>query len=149
MTVDSNIQLFVEQAIAESAKQYAFDGVNIMVADAETGAILASASYPSFDPNTRNDIVSYLDSNVSIGTEPGSTMKIYTYMAAMEAGKYNGNDTYLSGIYTAQGGTQIGDHDRAGWGVITYDYGFAQSSNVAVANLVTKYIDRATLGNYF
>lgn len=149
LTVDSNIQLFVEQAIAESAKQYAFDGVNIMVADAETGAILASASYPSFDPNTRNDIVSYLDPNVSIGTEPGSTMKIYTYMAAMEAGKYNGNDTYLSGIYTAQDGTQIGDHDRAGWGVITYDYGFAQSSNVAVANLVTKYIDRATLGNYF
>lgn len=149
LTVDSNIQLFVEQAIAESAKQYAFDGVNIMVADAETGAILASASYPSFDPNTRNDIVSYLDSNVSIGTEPGSTMKIYTYMAAMEAGKYNGNDTYLSGIYTAQDGTQIGDHDRAGWGIITYDYGFAQSSNVAVANLVTKYIDRATLGNYF
>lgn len=149
LTVDSSIQLFVEQAIAESAKQYAFDGVNIMVADAETGAILASASYPSFDPNTRNDIVSYLDSNVSIGTEPGSTMKIYTYMAAMEAGKYNGNDTYLSGIYTAQDGTQIGDHDRAGWGVITYDYGFAQSSNVAVANLVTKYIDRATLGNYF
>ncbi len=149
LTVDSNIQLFVEQAIAESAKQYAFDGVNIMVADAETGAILASASYPSFDPNTRNDIVSYLDSNVSIGTEPGSTMKIYTYMAAMEAGKYNGSDTYLSGIYTAQDGTQIGDHDRAGWGVITYDYGFAQSSNVAVANLVTKYIDRATLGNYF
>lgn len=149
LTVDSNIQLFVEQAIAESVKQYAFDGVNIMVADAETGAILASASYPSFDPNTRNDIVSYLDSNVSIGTEPGSTMKIYTYMAAMEAGKYNGNDTYLSGIYTAQDGTQIGDHDRAGWGVITYDYGFAQSSNVAVANLVTKYIDRATLGNYF
>ena len=149
LTVDSNIQLFVEQAIAESAKQYAFDGVNIMVADAETGAILASASYPSFDPNTRNDIVSYLDSNVSIGTEPGSTMKIYTYMAAMEAGKYNGNDTYLSGIYTAQDGTQIGDHDRAGWGVITYDYGFAQSSNVAVANLVTKYIYRATLGNYF
>lgn len=149
LTVDSNIQLFVEQAIAESAKQYAFDGVNIMVADAETGAILASASYPSFDPNTRNDIVSYLDSNVSIGTEPGSTMKIYTYMAAMEAGKYNGNDTYLSGIYTAQDDTQIGDHDRAGWGVITYDYGFAQSSNVAVANLVTKYIDRATLGNYF
>ena len=123
LTVDSSIQLFVEQAIAESAKQYAFDGVNIMVADAETGAILASASYPSFDPNTRNDIVSYLDPNVSIGTEPGSTMKIYTYMAAMEAGKYNGNDTYLSGIYTAQDGTQIGDHDRAGWGVITYDYG--------------------------
>lgn len=149
LTVDSSIQLFVEQAIAESAKQYAFDGVNIMVADAETGAILASASYPSFDPNTRNDIVSYLDPNVSIGTEPGSTMKIYTYMAAMEAGKYNGSDTYLSGIYTAQDGTQIGDHDRAGWGVITYDYGFAQSSNVAVANLVTKYIDRATLGNYF
>ena len=149
LTVDSNIQLFVEQAIAESAKQYAFDGVNIMVADAETGAILASASYPSFDPNTRNDIVSYLDSNVSIGTEPGSTMKIYTYMAAMEAGKYNGNDTYLSGIYTAQDGTQIGDHDRAGWGVITYYYRYEQSSNLAVANIVTTKHHRATLGNYF
>lgn len=149
LTIDNNIQLFVEQAIADSAKNYSFDGVNIMVADAKTGAILSSATTPSFDPNTRDGIVSYLDPNVSVGVEPGSTMKLYTYMAALEAGKYSGTDTYMSGIYTAADGTQIGDWDRKGWGNITYDYGFAYSSNVGVANLVTKYIDRTILGNYY
>ena len=149
LTIDGTIQLFVEQAIKEAKEKYEFESMTIMIGDAHTGAILASSSYPSFDPNTREGIKSYLDPNVSVGIEPGSTMKIFTYMATMENGNYDGNKTYKSGLYKAKDGTEIGDWDRSGWGVISYDRGFALSSNVGAANLATKFINRQILGNYF
>ena len=148
LTIDSNIQLFVEQAIAKMLEDCTVDWLGIMLADAKTGAILASATYPSFDPN-KKDMVSYLNQNISYAFEPGSTMKIFSYMAAMENGVYNGDETYLSGTFTAQDGTQIGDWDRNGWGYITYDQGFALSSNVAIMNLIDKYMDADMLKAYY
>lgn len=68
----------------------------MIVADAKTGAILANSSTPSFDPNLRN-MTSYLDPFVANTYEPGSTMKIFTYMCAIESGNYKGDTTYLSG----------------------------------------------------
>ena len=116
--------------------------------DAKTGALLATATTPSFDPNVRN-ITNYLDYTVSSPYEPGSTMKTFTYMAAMENGVYNGQETYLSGVYTTTDGTQIGDWDRNGWGVITFDKGYAMSSNVGVINLINRHMSSAMLREYF
>lgn len=148
LTIDSNVQFFVEQALEEAMNQYTFDEINIVVAEAKTGKILGMGSTTSFDPNVKN-ITSYLDPNVSVSFEPGSTMKIFSYMAVMEAGKYNGEETFHSGTYTTTDGTVIGDWDRKGWGTITYDRGFALSSNVGIVNLIHKYIDRETLMDYY
>lgn len=148
LTIDSTIQLFVEQAITTMSKKYDYDWMTIMVADAKTGAILASATSPSFDPNVRN-ITNYLDYNVSYAYEPGSTMKIYSYMAAMETGKYDGNQKYKSGIYITEDGTEIGDWNRSGWGNITLDQGFALSSNTAVITLINKYMSGQILKDYY
>lgn len=148
LTVDSNVQFFVEQAIEEAINKYTFDELNIVVAEAKTGKILGLGSSTSFDPNIKN-IDTYLDPNISIAFEPGSTMKIFSYMAVMEAGKYNGNETFHSGTYTTKDGTVIGDWDRKGWGTITYDRGFALSSNVGIVNLIHNYIDRNTLMDYY
>lgn len=147
LTIDSNIQLFVEQAIAKMLEESSADWVSVMLADAKTGAILASATYPSFDPNTKN-ISSYLNQNIT-AFEPGSTMKIFSYMAAMENGVYNGTETYKSGIFVAKDGTEIGDWYRKGWGYITYDAGFALSSNVAVMTLTDKYMNAEMLRSYY
>ena len=148
LTIDSTIQLFLEQAISKVMSKYKADWISMMVADAKTGAILASSVYPSFDPNKR-DIKNYLDYNVSLAFEPGSTMKIYSYMAAIESGKYDGNAKYKSGVYTTKDGTQIGDWNRNGWGYITYDQGFALSSNVAALSLVKDYINADYLKDYY
>lgn len=75
-------------------------------------------------------------------------MKIYTYMAALEAGVYKGSDTYKSGSFTAKDKTVISDWNKVGWGVITYDQGFIYSSNTAVVNLMDKYLDSDTLKTY-
>ena len=148
LTIDSNVQFFIEQALNEAKKQYKFDELNIVVADAKTGKILGISSTTSFDPNIKN-IETYLDPNISTSIEPGSTMKIYSYMAALESGKYDGEKTFKSGLYKTKDGTVIGDSNRQGWGVISYDRGFALSSNVGVCNIITDYLDRDTLLNFY
>lgn len=148
LTIDSNVQFFVEQALTDAENKYKFDEINIVVAEAKTGKILGMGSTTSFDPNIKN-IESYLDPNISVAFEPGSTMKIFTYMAALETGKYNGEELFKSGTYTTKDGTVIGDSDRRGWGTITFDRGFALSSNVGVVNIINKYLSRDLLLDYF
>ena len=148
LTIDSQIQFFVEQAINNADIDYDWEWFNITIIDAKTGALLATATSPSFDPNIRN-ITNYLDPTVSSPYEPGSTMKTFTYMAAMENGVYNGQETYLSGVYTTEDGTQIGDWNRNGWGVITLDKGYAMSSNVGVINLINRHMSSSMLREYF
>ncbi len=148
LTINSSIEFFVEQALNEAEENYNYEWFTIMIADASTGAILASSTSPSFDPNVRN-ITNYLDLNVASPYEPGSTMKIFTYMAAMEQGTYDGNETYHSGVYVTSDGTEIGDWNRAGWGDITFDRGFALSSNVGVINLIDRHLSADILRSYF
>ena len=148
LTIDENIQFFVEQAINNSDKYYDWEWFTITIMDAKTGAILATSSSPSFDPNKR-DISNYLDLFSQTTYEPGSTMKTFTYMAAMENGVYDGNETYRSGTFTTSDGTVIGDWDRDGWGVITYDKGYALSSNVGVINIIDRHMNSLMLRQYF
>lgn len=148
LTLESNIQFFLEQAIDNADANYDFEWFTITIADAKTGAILGTATSPSFDPNTRN-ITNYLDMLVASPYEPGSTMKTFTYMAAMENGVYDGNETYQSGVYYTTDGTQIGDWNRNGWGTLTFDKGYAMSSNVAVINMINRHMDSMMLRQYF
>lgn len=146
LTIDNNVQFFVEEAMSKTT-DYKYDSMTIVMAEAKTGKILAYATTPSFDPNKRN-ITNYLDSVSGIAFEPGSTMKIYTYMAALEAGVYDGKAIYQSGTYTTTDKTVIKDWNKVGWGKISYDQGFVYSSNTAVVNLMDKYMDANTLKKY-
>lgn len=148
LTIDSNIQFFIEQALVNADKDYDFEWFNITIIDAKTAEVLGTATSPSFDPNIRN-ISNYLDITVAQPYEPGSTMKTFTYMAAMENGLYDGSATYKSGTYQTTDGTIIGDWDRNGWGMITYDKGYAMSSNVGVINLINNNMTSMMLKQYF
>ena len=148
LTLDSNIQFFVEQAANEAAKKYKFEWMTLVVADAKTGKILGTTQKPSFDPNKKN-IKNWIDMSVGQAFEPGSVMKTYTYMAAMEAGTYRGNNTFASGKYKADDGTVINDWNGVGFGRITYDQGFQASSNVGVINIVNNFISKQELQDYF
>lgn len=147
LTIDSNVQFFVEKAIDTYSNKYKYEELDIIVAEAKTGKILAYASNPSFDPNVRN-IKNYLDGMTAVSFEPGSTMKIFTYMAALEAGVYNGDEIYKSGSFEASDGTIMSDFNKKGWGYITYDKGFVYSSNTAVMNIISKHLNPLYFKNY-
>ena len=148
LTIDSNIQFFIEQAMNTANQGYGWEWFHITVMDAKTGAILGTSTSPSFDPNKR-DITNYLDLMVASPYEPGSTMKTFTYMTAMENGVYDGTETYKSGTYTASDGTEIGDWDRNGWGIISFDKGYAMSSNVGVINMINRHMSSVMLRQYY
>lgn len=154
LTIDNNIQLFIENAVKDTSAKSEASWVVMGVMDAKTGAILGYSSTPSFDPNIRN-MSSYLDPFVNYVYEPGSTMKIFSFMCAIGSGKYNGSDTYMSGskTYTSvldpNDTTTIYDWKKTGWGEITYDRGFALSSNIAVANLLDGVMTKKELASCY
>lgn len=149
LTIDNNIQLFIHNAVNKAQEESNAEWVLMAVMDAKTGKILGYSSTPSFDPNLRN-MTSYIDPLVTLTYEPGSTMKIFSYMCAIDSGNYDGNTTYTSGskTYTSENGGKdvtISDWKKEGWGVLTYDQGFALSSNIAVANIVESVITKEDL----
>ena len=149
LTIDSSIQRFVESAIYKVDSEYEPEWTIIEVMDAKTGEILGSSSSTSFDPNNIPTDMSYENPLVSYTFEPGSTMKIFTYMCAMEKGVYNGSETYPSGSFKVDEDNKINDWNKSGWGDITYDTGFEYSSNTAIANLINKYLSRDELKECF
>jgi penicillin-binding protein 2B len=134
LTIDQKIQTFLEDAMNQVKKKYKPEKIIAIVADPKTGEILAMGSRPSFNPNKRN-IQYYLNDAISYPYEPGSTMKIFTLAAAINEGVYNGNELYKSGAYKV-GPDIIRDHNKAGWGTISFNEGVQRSSNVAFSILV-------------
>ncbi len=135
LTLNQDIQHILENAIHSLEKDYTFDWATISIMNAKTGAILGSATSPNFDLNTRIDLDSYLNPFISYQYEPGSVMKIFSFMQAIESGIYDGSKIYKSGSITLQDGTKINDYNNKGWGEIDFDTGFAYSSNVAATIL--------------
>jgi len=147
LTIDSKIQMFVENGIKDIVSKNKLDWITFTIADAHTGAIVASGSSPSFNLNTKADIKSYLNPLTSYVYEPGSTMKIYSWLASMENGQYKGDATYRSGTIKVDDAI-IKDFNGRGWGTITFDYGFTMSSNVGATNLGLK-LGRDKLYNFY
>ncbi len=135
LTIDSDIQNVLENAIANFSKSGSLDWAMLTVMNAKTGEIVGSATNPNFNPNNLVGLNSYLTPLVGYQYEPGSTMKIFSWMAAMENGIYKGDELYPSGIKVLSDGTKIKDFNDVGWGNINYDTGFAYSSNVGATNL--------------
>lgn len=147
LTIDSSIERFVEGEIEEVQNTYNPEWTILTVMDAKKGEILGASSTPSFDPNVR-DVSSYENPFATTAYEPGSTMKIYTYMCALETGLYDGDETFKSGSITI-GEDTINDWNNKGWGKITLDKGFEYSSNVGVVNLIQKYLNKEKLKDCF
>ncbi len=143
LTIDSNIQRFVESSVKEVMENNNPEWMTLTVMNAKTGEILGTSATPSFDPNIKN-ITNYENPLISTTYEPGSTMKIYTYMCAMETGLYNGEDLYQSGSIRFTDDV-VKDWNVWGWGKISYDKGFEYSSNVAVSTLMQTILDKQKL----
>ncbi len=138
LTIDSGVQLIAEKAVSSMKDKFNTDWAVFTVMDANTGAIVASATSPNFNPNDTNTIKEYMNPLISYQYEPGSVMKIFSFASAIESGNYNGEETYKTGSYTLDDGTVIRDSERQGWGTITFDEGFARSSNVAATMLALR-----------
>lgn len=137
LTIDRQIQDYVEEALDVVDRQYKPKGMTVIVSDPQTGEILAMGNRSQFNPNTYyNGISNYTNHAITSMFEPGSTFKIITLAAAIEEGLFNQNEMYDSGKYTIKGQVPIRDHNNGvGWGRISFLEGVQRSSNVMFAKL--------------
>lgn len=140
LTLDKKIQTFLEDALNQATLEYKPKKIIAIVADPKTGDILAMGQRPTFHPKTREGIgETWLNEAVEISYEPGSTVKIFTVAAALEEDVLNLNEGYQSGSYKVTKNSKvIRDHNKVGWGSISYLEGFQRSSNVAMAKIVNE-----------
>ena len=99
LTIDLDIQLAVERELDNVITKYKPEQALIMVADPNTGEILAMSSRPNFDSNNYQDYdINTINRNLPIWAtyEPGSTFKIITLAASLEEKTINLFDDYFS-----------------------------------------------------
>ena len=92
LTIDLDLQLAVENELDNVVSKYSPDSVIAIAMNPKNGEILAMASRPNFDSNNYQDYsAEVINRNLPIWKtfEPGSTMKISTYAAAINEGLIN------------------------------------------------------------
>ena len=112
LTIDREVQAAVERAVRECAGVNEANRVQAIVMDTDTGAVLAMAMYPTYDPADppREDIEKLNElmriTVLSDVYEPGSTFKILTAAAAIDSGATVPEEGfYCSGRITVSGST--------------------------------------------
>jgi len=112
LTIDREVQAAVERAARECAQVNEAKHVQAIAMDVNTGAVLAMAMYPSYDPNDppREDIDTLRElmriTTISDVYEPGSTFKMLTASAAIDCGATSPDEGfYCSGRITVDGST--------------------------------------------
>ena len=137
LTLDLDLQRAAEQALADKP------GGAVVALEAKTGAVLALASKPGFDPNFFSKLITTqkeydalflnpkkpLLSRAMNPYDPGSTWKPVTAMAGMESGKFPPTTKLHTKACITYGGHCFPDHNGAGFGHIGYVDALRFSSN--------------------
>jgi cell division protein FtsI (penicillin-binding protein 3) len=140
-TIDAGLQLQVEQEVFATWLADRAKTVSAIVMDPKSGAVLAEASYPSYDANFYSAVAAqnpslFSDPIVSQVYEPGSVFKMLTASAALQS-KTTTLTTKINdtGVLKLPGGQEVADADRKAKGWMTFADIVAWSRNVGVSQV--------------
>ncbi len=90
LSIDLRVQYAAYRALKASVQKHQAQSGSVVVLDVQTGEVLAMANQPSFNPNDRSNLRpdSIRNRAVTDLMEPGSTVKPFTMLAALESGKF-------------------------------------------------------------
>ncbi len=138
LTLHASLQHVAERELAAVRAETGARAASAVVLDPVSGEILAMASVPSFDPNRWNesDAQERRCRPIADAYEPGSTFKVVTAAAAIEAGTLRPDDVVdCGGGSLTIGRTTIREHGRAAWAALPLVDVLAHSSNVGAAHI--------------
>lgn len=131
LTIDRDVQWIAAKAITEAVKSSGAANGTVIVMDPRTGAIIAHATAPTFDPNNTKGVTLDLMRNPSVQDvyEPGSTGKVMTMAAALEEKTVTPTTVFSVpyGLYRA--GKTFHDHEKHATQQLTTTGILAVSSN--------------------
>ena len=136
LSIDSRVQFIAYKALGEQMEKSEALAGAVVVADIETGEILALANAPTYDPNDRSTMVFDRTRNrvITDQFEPGSTMKPFAIAKALDLGIVQPFTT----IQTAPGKLTIGDRtigDVHDYGLLTVSEIVSKSSNIGTVKI--------------
>ena len=145
LTLDSALQEYIKARLGE-------ESASVVVMDLEKGDLLAIASAPSYDPNKFVRGISHKDYNslrdndhrplasktVQDAYPPGSTFKMVTALAALEAGLVTPEDTYYCPGHLEVGSRRFHCWKRVGHGHMNLESSLRESCDVYYYELALK-----------
>lgn len=160
LTIDSSLQNLVDEQMEKTLAENKASKAFCVVMEPETGRILAYSTVPGYS----DDPSSYEDNIAGVALEPGSVFKPLVYAMAIEAGVYDDEATYRAGTFayrTDEAGNiyRVNDLSQAqypvindalgtDYGVLTFADGLAHSSNIAMCELLTNYLNKDQYSYY-
>lgn len=144
LSVDSKMQLIVERSLEQIMTEQKAKSVSGVLADINSGEILAVSTKPSFNLNEvpRDDLNALFEqSKLKVATdvyEPGSTFKILTVAMALEEGLTNMEDRFYCPGYRIIDGVRIKCWRTIGHGSQTLKEAFANSCNCCFMDLALR-----------
>ena len=136
LTINSQMQRAAEEALS------GYTGA-IVVRDPRTGAVLASASSPTYSVDQLDEVITSGSGGqlVNRATQalyaPGSTFKAVTLAAALDSGATSLDDTVSAPASMEIGGAEVTNIHDADYGEISVDEAFAVSANTAFGQIGT------------
>ncbi len=140
LTIDEVIQHIAERELDTVMAAFAPVGASVVVMRPQTGELLALASRPTFDPNDYAGATPDAKRNRAVTDyyEPGSTFKVMTAAAALDAGRVHPNEV----IWCENGSIVVGRHrfkeDRLPYGNLSFTEVLAKSSNVGAIKVAAR-----------
>ena len=134
LTIDEVIQYIAEKELEEAVDHARAKSGTIIVMEPRTGAILAMAVSPRFDPNAVASLTADRWRNRALTDtyEPGSTMKVVVAAAALEERvMMPGSMLFGENGRMTIANTTIHDHEKLGW--MTFAQMIQKSSNIGAA----------------
>ena len=135
LTIDSVVQEVAEETLEWGMTKYHAKGGSIIVMDPFTGAILAMANAPSYDPNVPGEFPADDRRNRAVTDlfEPGSTFKVVTASALLDAGRITPNEPIFceNGSYPTVARHVL--HDHQPHGTLPFHDVIKLSSNIGTA----------------
>lgn len=139
-TIDINIQDVAETSLKNCLKKHGAAYGCLVLMEVKTGAIKAIANLTRKDSSNYVEDLNYA---VAYATEPGSTFKLASLIAAMEDGYVDLNHTVDIGDGTCKYYSSVmKDSHRPEKPVVTVQEIFEQSSNVGVSKIITRYYSK-------
>lgn len=151
-TIEPEIQSALEATLDNVQKMYSSDGVGGIVMDPKTGAVLAMAYTPNFDPNDPSKATSegvFRNPSVSDVHEFGSVIKPLVVAAGFDTGVITPDTTYNDATGSIKVGVEtIHDFDKKGHGVVTVREIIAKSLNTGMV-MVEQKLGQENMRKYF
>ncbi len=141
LTVDRVVQSFAEQELQKGVERYRAERGSILIMNPKTGAILAMATYPTFDPNAYfavRDARVQTNPLVSDSFEPGSILKPVIMAGAMNDGLIEPDTTMVDNGPVQVSKFTINTFDGKHLGVQTMTQVLEQSNNVGMVWVAQK-----------